>query len=128
MEILMVGGMIARTLRHGMLPQIIDDEPSRDRIRSLTEQYRMALKARPFANRIQLALTLGTRIFDVDTAMLRGPKRKYSEARQQLMTFVYVASEDGHNFKAIGRAFNRHHATVMHAVRKYETAMKELVA
>lgn len=126
MDIAVVGEVI-RTLRHGMMPQLITNEAEVERIRRLAVEYRHACAARPIANRILLGMNIGARHYGVDVASLQGPQRKFTVARQQLMAFIYVVGHGEHGFRRIGIAFHRHHATVMHAVAKYETAMSELV-
>lgn len=129
MQIISIGDVITagRCLRHDIMPQAIKEPSDIERIRRLTDSYRAVCRTRPFANRIQLALNLGARVFDLNAADLIGPQRRFAVVRQQLMTFSFVVGVGGHGYQPIGRVFHRHHATVMHAVLKYEGAMKELV-
>ena len=93
--------------------------------RYLADEYRQACGDRPYDSHAHIALQIGARVFNVPVSALRSAKRgeqQLCETRQQLMAFtriVSVAHPQPNSWKSIGRAFNRHHATVIHATHKH---------
>lgn len=92
--------------------------------REMAEVYREACRKRPLANRALTALAIGSRFFDVEIALLQGEHRNFvvTDVRHRIMAFSRVVSAIDQpliSYPAIGRAFNRDHATAMYAFSKY---------
>lgn len=120
----------ARSLRHGIQPKIITDAQDISCLLALNEHYYDACMARPFVNRIILARKLGSKQFNIPVTELLAADSiddRRAEVRQIIMAFTYVVGQGKHKYMAIGRAFNRKHATVIHAVKKYENGLRELL-
>jgi chromosomal replication initiation ATPase DnaA len=135
MHLLTESGYIAGTLRHGMPPQKIAKGDA-DLLRELARRFNAISASRPFVNKTQLALCLGLEVFGIEMAKMIEPpgRRVYARKRQLLMAFMYVAGHgeekrrrDRARYLAIGRIFMRNHATVIHAVKKYEDGVRELL-
>lgn len=104
------------------------DEVEAAVFRQMAQDYHQACRQRPLDSRTLLALRIGARQFAVKPEALRRPERgggrptHLVETRQKLMAFTRVVSlhSDAVNeWKKIGLAFNRSHATVIHAAHKY---------
>lgn len=135
MEIQIGGAIAPRALRHDIQPQTITEEPDIRRIQELAALYDLTCEARPLVNRIVLVRNLGIRIFNLDfTSFMQPvrlwagrPCRAHETPRHYLMAFAYVVGDGKHHFITIGQHFNRSHASVMHAVHKYQDSMRELL-
>lgn len=114
----------ARTLRHGLSPQRITDAAEIRRFQVMAEQYRLACQQRPFVNRALLAMNIGHAVLNIPA---KSRRKAHVEARQRIIAFTYVIGGGKHSYCLIGRVFDLHHATVMHAVHKYEAAIREIL-
>lgn len=92
-------------------------------------EYHQVCAMRPFVHRCQLAMSLCSRIFGIPIEDIKaqaprqiGRAPAIVEMRQKWMAFARVVSLDSdvvNSWKRIGHAFDRHHATVIHATHKY---------
>lgn len=97
------------------------DSATAHRLRAANEAFRQERLARPAERACISAFHVGARVFEVPVAELRAYCRnpEIAEIRQQLMAFCRVVGGSSNSLKGIGRCFNRHHATVLYATRKY---------
>lgn len=119
--------------------------PTEDEIEkygTMRDEYIRKCRVEPANNRCKVALAVGSRVFGVPIPMLQAARdcgadllyalaadearqrqTSLTETRQKLMAFSRVVSigrqKEPNSWKAIGRAFNRSHCTVIHATQKY---------
>lgn len=109
-----------------------------DRYRQMAVEYRQVCTKRPFVKRCDLAFMIGARQFSVNPNDLRRSERGGGrptwlvETRQKLMAFARIVSEGEsgppNSWKGIGRTFNRHHASVIHAAHKYGAEIAAIIS
>lgn len=103
---------------------LIADDIETARYRAMADDYRRACASRPGMKHCTIAFMVGAKAFGISAAALLSDdkKRGLCADRQKLMAFsriVSVGTPVVNPWKGIGRAFMRHHATVIHATHKY---------
>lgn len=95
-----------------------------DLYRRMADDYRRTCAKNTSLNRTQIAVKIVARTINIPIATLQAKSRKHDivETRLRLMAFTRIVSLDDRRpnpWKQIGRAFKRHHSTVISSVAKY---------
>jgi chromosomal replication initiation ATPase DnaA len=104
-----------------------------DIYRQMKDEYLVACEQQPFVNHCILAMIAGAKTYKVSVAKLqsRDRHREMTEIRQKVMAFARVVSityeTRPNSWKGIGRAFKRHHQTVMHSERKFGPEIRSAI-
>jgi hypothetical protein len=74
----------------------------------------------PFAYAFRCAAHLVAAVFDVEPAILTGPKKGSPDVVHARQVFAYLLYTDGDDFGsvAIAKGLGRHHSTVWHSIQK----------
>jgi hypothetical protein len=106
-----------------------------ERLRHMANDYARVVHRKPFANHCIMAFEVCVHAVELPAEILRAKDRgnpPLCVLRQQMMAFSRVVSLRDttriNSWKGLGRAFNRTHAAVMAATKKYGPAIEEVLA
>lgn len=95
-----------------------------EKYRQMAITYRRECERKPGGNRLQMVMKIGARVLDLPLDQMKarygGPADVRSDDRSRLIAFTRLVDQ-AHPIplKQVGRAFGRHHSTVVWNVRRF---------